>query len=181
MSSPTSKFIDTIHYILDSRSGKSPMESESIHAAVWFSDAISFLTHGMSISGESFVRGPLGPIPRHVNAAISVLQSSHRIFEITPRFGWQPRRFVSCRAHNTHALSRYEKDILDYVIHELRESADGLSIGIMNHRNLWSIADIGEEIPLECVFASCPGDIAASDLLWADAVLDRQSAGIDPS
>lgn len=162
------KFKALVHYICDKAKDPSCLGSIKLNKVLWYSEAVFFLKTGDSITGESFVKRQFGPVPRHVLIAIKALIDDGKVARgKVDHFGFMKTEFISTLDPDISMFGADEIALVDEAFEHVCLNHTARSISEETHGVIWNIAEMGEEIPLQTVFASSVGEIDETDVEWA--------------
>lgn len=139
------KFERLVHYVIWKTDRYDWFGATKLNKVLWFVDARSYILNGNSITGETYVRGPFGPIPRDMESAQKAL-----IAEGAIRIAKQGKltRFVSLVPAQDTWFSETELQTINWWISEIALNHTATSISEETHDYVWDIAKMGEELPL---------------------------------
>jgi hypothetical protein len=63
--------------------------------------------------------------------------------------------------------------LIDDVIGEICFNHTATSISLASHDRIWELAEIGDELPLETIFASDLDEVTEADVKWAKDALRK--------
>jgi hypothetical protein len=139
-----------------------------INKVLWFADARRYEVFGQSITGETYVRQPHGPVPQHIDEIKRELESDGSIK------GWSETyydksitRHLADAPPDTSMFDTEELMLVDWWIKHVAEEHTATSISDLSHNYAWNIAAMGEEIPLHAVFADRVRSPNDEELEWA--------------
>lgn len=172
---PASGKLDALaHYICYKCQDPTVLGSTKLNKILWYSDVISLKLRGETITGETYVKRQYGPIPKHILEVIKRLQKQGDIIvRLSEYHGYQKQDFIAMTKPDFSMFSPEEISIVDDVLREVCYNHTATSISLATHDDIWKLADIGEEIPLETVFASELGEISEDDVRWAKRKLSK--------
>ncbi len=162
------KFHNLTHYIVSKCDDPVKLGATKLNKVLWFSDALSYLYKGQSISGAKYEKRQFGPVPKDIMSVRKSLKRSGLIFERTAIYGGYPQtHFISLRSPNISGFTSDEISLVDDVMESICHSHTASSISEHTHDIIWEAAEIGEEIPLCAIFASRQGELSGDDMTWA--------------
>lgn len=168
------KFKELVHYICEKAEDPSCLGSIKLNKVLWYSDVINYLVTGRSITGETYVKRQHGPVPRDVLRAIHDLVKEGRIARgKVDHFGFIKHEYISIYASDKNAFSGSEMALIDEAFEHVCMQNTARSISDETHNVIWEMAEMGEEIPYNAVFASFIGEVDEADLKWAQEVLKK--------
>lgn len=162
------------HYICYKCQDPTILGSTKLNKILWYSDVISLKLRGEAITGETYVKRQYGPVPKHILEVIRRLQKQGAIVVRPSDYhGYQKRDFIAMTKPDFSVFSPEEISIVDDVLREVCYNHTATSISLATHDDIWKLADIGEEIPLETAFASELAEISEEDVKWAKRNLSK--------
>jgi hypothetical protein len=168
------KFEALAHYICYKCQDPTVLGSTKLNKILWYSDVIALQMRGETITGETYVKQQYGPVPKHILETIKKLEKQKDIVVRQADYHGYPKRdFIAMTKPDFSMFSPEEISIVDDVLREVCYNHTATSISLATHDDIWKLADIGEEIPLETAFASSLGDISEDDVRWARRKLSK--------
>ncbi len=144
---------------------------------MWFSDILAFLTIGDPITGETYVRKQFGPWATHFYQMIDELKAEDKLIVRDVNFyGRQKREYIPLVSANLDLFTANEISIVDDVANDIALNFTAVGISDLSHDRIWEMANIGEEIPYEAIFAVRLGEIDEKDIQWAENILEALPA-----
>ena len=170
------KYKALVHYIIHECSDHPErLGAIRLNKALWFTDVIAFQVDGEPITGETYVKRRLGPVPRHILAILKKLEQEGSITIKKREFAYDTRKFHSERLPDPDALSDNEKRIARQVLGGLLGHTAN-EVSEMSHDIIWDAAREGEEIPIYATLAAIPGEITPDMIEWANKVTRGRKA-----
>jgi hypothetical protein len=171
------KYEDLVHYICARCEDPSMLGATKLNKVLYFSDFLSFLNYGSSITGETYVKQQFGPVPKRILAILEKLRKANRIVQRESDLaGYTQRQFISLVPAKTGSFSAQEIALVDRVLDIVSHKHTASSISELSHDDIWKRAEIGEEIPYETILVSRLGDIDEKDVKWANAAIKKALA-----
>jgi hypothetical protein len=163
------KFKTLVHYVCSKCEDPSLLGSTKLNKILWYSEALSFLNFGKSITDARFVKRQFGPAPAAILPILSELESEKTLLIRDASFyGFPKKEFISLKAPVLgDSFTREEISIVDLVIGEVCNEHTAKSISKISHDAIWEMAEIGEDLPFYTVLAE-QGEITEEDVAWAD-------------
>lgn len=162
------------HYICYKCQDPTVLGSIKLNKILWYSDMIALQIRGKAITGETYVKRQFGPVPKHILETLKKLETSGDIvIRQTDYHGYPKRDFIAMTKPDFSVFTSEEISIVDDVLQEVCYNHTATSISLATHDDIWKLAEIGEEIPLETAFASKLGDISEDDVKWAKRGLKK--------
>ncbi len=163
----TDKFKCLVHYICY-KADRDELGATKLNKILWFSDIWHYLTHGRTITGETYVKHHYGPVPKHIEPVLWDLQSSGMIqVRDAEYFGYPKKEYITIRKPDLSCFTADEISSVNDIIDDVCKGHTAASISALSHNRAWELAEIGEEIPCFTVFAGDPSPINQSDIDWA--------------
>lgn len=155
------------HYIISKCENPVHLGATKLNKILWFTDALSFIQTGKSITNADYEKRQFGPVPKNIMTVKSLLKERNYIFEREGTYnGYPQKQFVSLAHPDISEFSAEEISLIDGVIKEICENHTAVSISEKSHDIIWDAAQIGEEIPMYAVLASRQGELSGSDMNW---------------
>jgi Protein of unknown function (DUF4065) len=171
------KFKELVHYICEKAEDPSCLGSIKLNKVLWYSDVVNYLATGRSITGETYVKRQHGPVPRDVVRAIQELVDEGKIERgKADHFGWMKNEFISIYSSDKNMFTGSEMSFIDDAFEHVCMRHTAMSVSEETHNQIWRMAEMGEVIPYEAVFASIVGELDETDLEWAKAELAKAAA-----
>ncbi len=162
------------HYICYKCQDPTVLGSTKLNKILWYSDVIALQMRGEAITGETYVKKQFGPVPRHILETLKKLEKQGDIvIRQTDYHGYSKRDLIAMTRPDFSMFTSEEISIVDDVLREVCYNHTATSISLATHDDIWKLADIGEEIPLETAFASELGEISEDDVKWARRKLSK--------
>jgi Protein of unknown function (DUF4065) len=165
------KFRTLVHYVCSKCDDPTKLGATKLNKILWYSERAAYLRLGSSITGAVFVKRQYGPVPRAILPALRELQESNDIvIRETQLFGKPKREFISITEPSLNKFTADEISLVDRVIDEVCFDHTAVSISDKSHDEVWNLAEIGEEIPLNSAFG-IRGEVTEEHMDWAKSQL----------
>jgi Protein of unknown function (DUF4065) len=162
------------HYICYKCQDPTVLGSTKLNKILWYSDVISLQVRGEAITGETYVKQQFGPVPKHILEVLKKLEKRKDIVVRPSEFhGYSKKDLIALTAPDISMFKPEEISIVDHVLREVCFNHTASSISIATHDDIWKLAEIGEEIPIETSFASELAEITEDDVKWAKRKLSK--------
>lgn len=168
-----------IHYVCDKTEDPSALGRVKLNKVPWYADTISFMLHGHSITGERYIKRQFGPVPAKFQPAIRQLEEEQKILQGKATvFNLTRHEFTSLKSADISMFSAEDMEIINSAYEHVCLNHTAKSVSDETHDDIWQLAHIGEEIPLETVFAAQLAEVTEDDISWAkqELGLERQAA-----
>ena len=151
------KFKSMIHYIISRCEMKNNLGRVVLYKLLYFSDFNYYELYEEPISGETYIKKTMGPVPSHFFNAISELKKEGKISEKQEKVIDYPKYvYSSLKEPNINILSDNELQVIDDTINKLSNLLSK-QISEYSHGDIpWKIAENEEPINYEAVFYRDP-------------------------
>ncbi len=172
MSFNREKFKSLVHYIAH-KSDPAKLGKTKLNKILWYSDIVAYLQTGEAITGETYKKRQFGPVSHHILGILDELESESKIVirSIELFGGYAKKEFISLIRPSLEGFSAEEISIVDSLLEIICENHTATSISEASHDRIWELAEIGETIPYNTVFAAHLDEIDEDDIEWAHEVL----------
>lgn len=168
------KLIGLVHYICYKCHDPAVLGAVKLNKVVWYSDVLSYVDTGKPITGETFIKRQLGPVPKHIQKVLDELKTRGDIVVRDVEYhGYPKREFIAMTKPDISMFTPDEISTIDHVIDTISHKHTATSISMKTHDAVWELAEIGEEIPIYGILASKLGEITEADVKWAKQVLSK--------
>lgn len=168
-----------IHYVCDKTEDPSTLGRVKLNKVPWYADTIAFMLDGKSITGERYIKRQYGPVPAKFQAAIRQLEAEQKIVQGKASiFNLTKHEFTSLKAPDISMFSAEDMEIINSAYEHVCLNHTAKSVSEETHDDIWRLAKIGEEIPMETVFAAQLAEVTEDDIVWAkqELGLEREAA-----
>lgn len=168
-----------IHYVCDKTEDPSTLGRVKLNKVPWYADTIAFMLHGQSITGERYIKRQYGPVPAKFQAVIRQLEADKKIVQGKATiFNLTKHEFTSLVKPDISMFSSEEMEIINAAYEHVCLNHTAKSVSDETHDDIWELAQIGEEIPMETVFAAQLAEVTEDDITWAkqELGLERKAA-----
>lgn len=164
------KFKTLVHYVCDKADDPSCLGAVKLNKVLWYSESVHYMVHGAPITGETYVKRQLGPVPKHVVVALNELVAERKVARgKVDYFGFMKNEYIAIERPKLDTFNANEISIIDSAFEHVCIHNTARSISEETHGLIWEIAQMGEEMPLATVFAASVGEIDEEDVKWAQA------------
>lgn len=161
------KFKNLVHYIAANCEDAQRLGAVKLNKILWYADTIAYQIRGDSITGASYVKRQFGPVPAHILAALRELGDEERVLTVEVRtMGKVRREFISISNSTVEGFTAEEIATVDHTIGWICDNHTAQSISNLSHDQIWEMAAIGEEIPINTVLVSSLGEVDENDMYW---------------
>jgi hypothetical protein len=160
------KLRDMIHYIVDISEG-GELGKTKLNKILWFSDREMFLRSGATITGETYLRYPQGPVSQHILDILHTLSETGKILIRTKRrFDYEQYTYLSLAVPDISTFTGSEIDVITRQVSWILPMT-AVEISAISHGRAWELAEKYKEIPMFSVLAEKVRDPLPDDLAWA--------------
>jgi uncharacterized phage-associated protein len=147
------KYKISIMYLIKGMNSEVLEGKKKLCKLLYFADFGSFEKNGDSITGDVYLRLPMGPVPSHFDSVISEMEgNSLQISEEKKNPNHENKTTIYRVANepNFTALTSEEKEMLDWVIEKYGKLTGKELEDISHNEAPWlAVKNTGEEIPYE--------------------------------
>jgi hypothetical protein len=138
------KFKSLVHYVIWKAGKHDWFGATKLNKVLWFADARQYALTGRPITGETYIRGEFGPVPRHINRVRKELEAADTI-RVTQE--GKLTRLVALIPPDTIRFHKDELVTVNYWIEHIDRDHTAGTISEKSHDYAWEIAKMGEELP----------------------------------
>jgi uncharacterized phage-associated protein len=152
------KFKSILHYIISKCGGNDNVGRTVVYKLLYFSDFDFYEINEISLTGEKYIRKPMGPVPNHFLKVRDELINENKIKEenINISLNRKQYKYSSLKQPDISLLSEKELQIINNVITKLA-NMNATQISEYSHGDMpWKVASNKEEIDYEYVFYRDP-------------------------
>ncbi|MGO9021826.1 MAG: Panacea domain-containing protein [Syntrophobacteraceae bacterium] len=161
------KFKDLVHYICHI-ADRDKLGAVKLNKILWFSDVVSYVARDEPLTGATYIKRDLGPVPRDILRAIEELVRENKlVVRDVSYYGNTKTEYITLQEPDLSNFSASEISLVDKVAHDICHHHTAKSISEKTHNIIWKLAGIGEEIPYYAVYAAELGEITEEAIEWA--------------
>lgn len=163
----TDKLRELVLYVCKASEADEAFGSIKLNKLLFFSDFLSYLEQGISVTGQEYQKLKNGPAPRAMLPLLNDMQAAQQIAIAQRRyFGRVQKRPIALREANLAGFSGQEIALVDSVMRTLR-GHNGMEVSELSHQfSGWELAEEGETIPYSSVLLqSAP--LTSQERQWA--------------
>ncbi len=166
-----------LHYVCDKAEDPKELGRVKLNKVPWYADTIAYMIRGSSITGERYIKRQFGPVPAKFVPALRKLEEDGKIVKgkLTV-FNLTKHEFTSRETPDLSKFTAEELEIINQAYDHVCLKNTAKSISNETHNHIWQYAEIGEEIPLQTVFATQFAEITEDDMAWARSELEEAKA-----
>jgi hypothetical protein len=166
------RMANLVHYVCWKCENPLTLGAIKLNKVLWMTDVRAYLQDGKSLTGETYIKRQYGPVPKHILDVLGRLEKSGAIFIRDVEYDGHPKRdFLPLKAANPDAFSGREISLIDRSIEFVCHKNTAKSISDYTHDQIWKLAEIGEQIPLNAMFAVRAGEVTEDDIVWAKSAV----------
>ena len=159
------KFKAMIHYIADAVP-RAMLGKVRLNKILWFSDREMYLQTGKTISGETYLKYPQGPISENILTSCEELADERKIAVRKSRyFQHEQYEYISLQEPDIQAFTAQEIDIISRMI-LMVTSMSASEVSDFSHGRAWLTTEFGKEIPMFSVLAENTRELTPDDAGW---------------
>lgn len=151
------KFKTMIHYIINRCESQDNFARVVLYKLLYFADFNNYEIYEKPISGETYIRKSMGPVPLNFHEAIHELKNEGKIDEtLVNALPYDKFEYSSLKEPNIDLLSPEEVEVIDYTIDKI-SYLYSKKISEYSHGDIpWRLANDMEELNYESVFYRDP-------------------------
>ena len=160
-----------VHYVVSKCETPSMLGSIKLNKVLWVSDLLAYVGQGTPITGERYVKQQFGPVAHSMPRILEELQSEKKIVvRNTEAHGYSKVDYIALQdpSNISELFTADEISVVDDAI-EFVCGHTAMGISDKTHDVIWELAEIGEEIPYEAMWASRLDAVTKDDVKWARA------------
>lgn len=143
----------------------------------WYADKLAFALYGKSITGERYIKRQFGPVPAKFIPAQRQLEEEGKIVQSqTTIFNFTKHDFTSIAEPDISMFTKEDMEVITQAYEHVCLNNTAMSVSDETHDHVWELAEIGEEIPLQTVFAAEFAEVTEEDIEWAEQELALELA-----
>jgi len=171
------KFKDLVHYICH-MADRDELGATKLNKILWFSDMVTYINRGKSLTGSVYVKRQYGPVPKDILQALDDLSTEEKmIVRDIPYFGNTKREYISLTEPDINRFEAFEISLVANIMHHICHHHSAESISDATHDIIWKLADMGEEIPYCAIYGAQLGEITEEDIQWGkDSIAKNEAA-----
>ena len=162
------KLAEAIYRICEKASAHpDSLDQIKLNKVLWYADARAYLQRGESITGDTYIKKPFGPVAQHNRVAVEQLEAAGalRRGKSASGSGFWNTHFDMTGDYARESLSDDEAEIIDGVYRFIVEgNLTSMDVSERTHGEIWQLAENGEELPLYTVFAERLGEVTAQHI-----------------
>ena len=157
------KLTEAIYHICERASAHpDSLDQIKLNKVLWYADAQAYLQRGESITGDTFIKKPFGPVAQHNRVAVEQLETAGalRRGKSVSGSGYWNTHFDLTGEYPRESLSDEEVEVIDSVYQYVVEgNVTSMAVSERTHGEIWQLAENNEELPLHTVFAERLGEV----------------------
>ena len=161
------KFIELVLYITPKRERDPDFGRTRLYNALFDVEWTHYIATGSTITGQTYVKGPHGPMPERGEELLSALEE-RRLLAIQNhcRTGYPQQKPVALRDADLSVFTPQEIAIVDQVLED-RYATIATGISDQHHSGIaaWEIAQDGEAVPFETSWVA-PRRLTADEIAY---------------
>lgn len=147
-----------------------------LNKVLWYSDLTAYLTWGMPITGEKYIKKALGPVASSLMPLVEELETEKALaIRRLPALG-DKVEYLALTKPEVSKLTAEEIAVIEDQIQTVCHKHSAKSISTKSHDVIWRLAELDEEIPYFAMLTSRLHEITADDMMWAREQLAANAA-----
>ncbi len=173
MSFNKEKFKALVHYICRTCSDPERLGKTKLHRILWLSDVQNYQLYTQTITGERYIKMQFGPCASHIDSVLEELKSEGLLHIIPPDEEYKPTLYYAKGEPNKGIFSEKELKIIDSQIRLVVGDHTATSISDRSHDEIWGMAMLREEIPLQAYLVRRFATPTPEDFAWAKSEISK--------
>lgn len=163
----TSKLRELVLYVCTTSEGDEAFGSVKLNKLLFYSDFLTYLRHGVSITEQEYQKLKNGPAPRLMLPLLNDMKASEQLAMAERRyFGLAQRKPIALREADLSKFSAQEIATVNQVLQTFQKH-NGTEISELSHSFTgWQLAEEGETIPYSSVLLH-RRELTAQERQWA--------------
>ena len=161
-----------VHYIIARCEDPNILGSIKLNKALWVSDLWAYVKWDQPITGEHYVKQQFGPVASIVGILQELQAEGKIVVRQRDMFGNTKTDYIALVSPE-NISQQFTADQMS-LIHDAIEFVclghTAMGISGKTHDLIWQLAEIGEEIPYEAMWACRLDGVTKDDVKWAQAV-----------
>jgi hypothetical protein len=164
-----------VHYVIAKCDNPRILGSIKLNKVLWVSDLWAYVSWGHPITGEHYVKQQFGPVASIVGILRELQAENKIVVRETVRYGRNKTDYIALeRPKNISAMfTADEISLVDEAYDYVCRKHTAMQISDKTHDIIWQLAEIGEEIPYEAMWASRLDPVTKEDVELAIKALGR--------
>lgn len=170
------KFKDLVHYVCQI-ADRDKLGATKLAKILWYSDIISYINHGNSLTGSAYKKQQFGPVPRDFWQTLEELSSEGKVLiRDVQWFRNLKKEFISLVEPDISRFGASEISMIAQITHDICHHFTAESISDLTHDIIWELADMGEDIPYCAIYGAQLGEITQEDIQWGREAIAKNEA-----
>lgn len=167
-----------VHYVIARCEDPNILGSIKLNKVLWVSDLWAYVKWGQPITGEHYVKQQFGPVASTVGIMNELQAEKKIVVRRRETFGYTKTDYIALvPPENISAqFTADEISLVNEAIEFVCLEHTAMGISDKTHDIIWQLAEIGEEIPYEAMWASRLDGVTKDDVKWAQAVSAKHPA-----
>jgi hypothetical protein len=169
------KFDNLILYIASRVQDPTNLGAVRLRKILRYADVIQYLYTGKPITGATYVRQQLGPVPKELGEALARLErrGALKVKRHIHPYGYPMVFYYALEEPNLSLFAPDEISRVDQLIDTICNKYTAAQISEVAHDEAWEAAAIGEELPYHTAFVASSGEITEEAVAWAKERIER--------
>jgi hypothetical protein len=168
------KLRELILYVARRCQGDERFGKTKLNKILFWTDFLAYQVHGVSITGQQYVKKQFGPVGKETEAALTeLMEAEPRALDIGTRdYFTQTRKVpIALREPSLDPFTGWEIGLVENIIRQLWHM-NATELSDLSHQFVgWRAAQFGEQIPYEAVFLDNT-PVTDEEEAWARQVVD---------
>jgi hypothetical protein len=163
-----------VHYVIAQCEDHNILGSIKLNKVLWLADLWTYVKSGQAITGEHYIKQQFGPVASTVGVVQELQAEGKIVVRRREVFGHEKTDYIALQEPEnvSRQFTADEISVVDEAIRFVCLEHTAMGISDETHDVIWELAEIGEEIPYEAVWASRLGAVTKDDVRWAKSISD---------
>ncbi len=160
------KLKQLIHYVAY-RCAHNPaaLGAVKLNKVLWFADQGAYLSTGVPITGERYIKKQMGPVSSTLMPIVDELEQEGAL--AVRKLDNQHTQYLALSTPDVSMFKSDELRIVEDAIQMVCHEHTAQSISRRSHDMIWKLAELDEEIPYHAIHAGRLDEIESDDVEWA--------------
>lgn len=159
-----------VHYVISRCEDPNMLGSIKLNKVLWVSDLWAYVKWGQPITGEYYVKQQFGPVASTVGILRELQAEQKIVVRERQVFSGMKTDYIALADPEIDNFSADEISLVERAIEFVCLQHTAMGISDKTHDLIWELAEIGEQIPYEAMWASRLDGVTKDDVKWAREV-----------
>jgi hypothetical protein len=142
------------------------LDAVKMNKVLWYSDQAVYLATGTPLTGEKYIKKPMGPVSSNLRWIVEELEDQKAI-AMRQLSDDEPVHYLALTRPDMSTFSGEEMRMVEDAIDLVCVKNTSRSISQKSHDIVWKLANLNDEIPYYAIHGGRLEEIDAEDVEWA--------------